>query len=72
MAMVTYSDESPLHIRKGDLVHDRKNGRYTADSDAVVDQWNDINVMNGDRWVTYAQTDTVTLTFEEISEGQYV
>jgi len=71
MAMATYDNEPVLSIRIGDVVRD-KNGTYTADSSAETDQWGEIAVRNGSRWVTYVKTDTVSITFEEVSENSYV
>jgi hypothetical protein len=68
MALATYDNESPENIRKGDMVADRTYGRYTADSDAERDQWGQIVIRKGMGWATYAETDTVSITFDEAPE----
>lgn len=61
---VTYPNESPTGIRKGDKV--TFNGEtFTAYSDAEFDQYGDINVNDGSKWRTFSDNDKVTLEFDD-------
>jgi hypothetical protein len=65
MPLVTYDKQPAENIRYGDIVTDSK-GTYTANSNAELDQWGEINVIDDNgRYRPYSKTENVTISFEE-------
>jgi hypothetical protein len=72
MAKVTYGNFSPEDIRSGDIVGEReRDGWFVAHSDAVLDQWQEWNVLDDKgRYRSFGLQQRVTITVDE-SEDTY-